>query len=126
MRTLYIKNEATTLLNLVDIIKTKLEMTLDGHPSQYITVRVEEESDDEILSELIKIRVSNHSANKKNNDMPTLSFVNDSCDQGFSKMSCNEYIVDDLEDMNTNETNSRGWLSVEEVVDDFVNDLKLI
>lgn len=125
MRTLLIKNQETTIANLVDIIRTKLELTSDGHPSQYITIKVEEETEEEFLSSLVKIRISNHSANRSNNDIPTLSFINETCNQGYSAMYGNEYVVDDLEDMNTNETNSRGWLSVEEVIDDFINDLKL-
>ena len=119
-RVLSINGKQVTVNTLVDMVKTRLEMCNDGHPSQYITVRVTEDE----LTELISIRVSDHTGRKQNNTLDTLSFISNRIDQGYDRM-CNEYLVDDLEDMLTDECNYRGYLSVEEIIEDFVTDLEL-
>lgn len=124
MRTISINNQEITISELLNMIQSKLELVADNHPSQYITIAVCEETEDEYLEELIKIRASNHSAKRANNDYPTLSFVTDTCDQGYSGMGYNEYVVESIEDMHTNETNMSGWLTIEEVLEDFINDVK--
>ncbi|MCT4024385.1 hypothetical protein HZP91_15340 [Elizabethkingia anophelis] len=121
MKTLTIKNKEVTISQLVDKIKYNLKNVQDGFASQYIVVEIVDGDD----YDTFKIRVSDHSAKKQNNgDTKTLSFITERCDQGYSSMMYNEYVVDDIEDMNTNETTSRGWLSVEEIIEDFIDDFK--
>jgi len=44
--------------------------------------------------EIIKIRVSDHSANHNNNSEKTISFISARCNQGFRAMKL-EYVVND-------------------------------
>lgn len=121
MKTLSIKNKTVSVSEIVAKIKNNLNNVLDGFASQYITVEIEDGDD----YDTFKIRVSDHSAKKQNNkDEQTLSFITSRCDQGYSSMSFGEYLVDDIENMNTEETTARGYLSVEEILEDFINDFK--
>ena len=120
MRIITINGKKKSINDLVEMVKMRLEMCNDGHPSQYITIRVTEDE----LTELFSIRVSDHTGRKQNNSLDTLSFISNRVDQGYDRMS-NEYLVDDLEDMLTDECNHRGYLSVEEIIEDFINDLEL-
>lgn len=125
MRVLTVSNREVKVNTLVSMVNDRLKMVIDGHASQYITVEVGEEREDGYWYNTITLRVSNHSAKKQNNNRETLSFVSDVCNQGFSGMIGNEYLVDDLEDMNTNETNQSGYLSVYSIIEDFINNLEL-
>lgn len=119
MKTIKIANQELSVVELVEKIQSLIILVQNGHPSQYINVSIEDEDN----FDSFKIRVSNHSANRLNNsdNSKTLSFITESCHQNYS-MSYNQYIVDDIEDMNTNECTSRGYLSVEEIIEDFVED----
>jgi len=102
------------------MLKIRLEMCNEGDPSQSITVRVTEDK----LTELFSIRVTDHTGRRQHNTIDPFSFISNRVDQGYDRMS-NEYLVDDLEDMLTDECNYRGYLSVEEIIEDFVNELEL-
>jgi hypothetical protein len=70
--------------------KIKLHLELPG--SRYFNV-------ENAKGETVKIRVSDHSANRNNNgDTKTLSFISQTCDQGYRAM-INEWVIDDIEDM---------------------------
>lgn len=112
------KNEEITIDKLVSLIQEKLMLVEDNHPSQYINIGIENDLDFCGFT----IRVSNHSAKKINNSNQTLSFITDTCNQGYSGMGFNEYVVEDIEDMDTNETTSKGWLSVKSIIEDFIED----
>lgn len=121
MKTIKISNQEVTVAGLVEKIQSLLTLVSNGYPSQYLNVSIEDEDN----YDSFKIRVSDHSANRLNNsdNEKTLSFVTDTCDQTY-KMGYNEYLVDDIEDMNTNECTYKGYLSVEEIIEDFVEDFK--
>lgn len=125
MRTIELHGKETTIDNLVSLIKENLKETLQGSYSRYINITVGEEIGDDYFESVFTIRMSNHSAKSKNNKNETISFINDSCDQGYQGMYCDEYMVSDLENMNTNETNRNGWVSVAERLEDFIDDLGL-
>lgn len=125
MRTIELHGKETTLDNLVSLIKENLEETLQGSYSRYINITVGEGIGDDYFESVFTIRMSNHSAKSKNNKNKTISFINDSCNQGYYGMYFDEYIVSDLDNMNTNETNHKGWVSVSDRLEDFINDLKL-
>ena len=123
MKTLSINSQNVTISQLVDKIQSKLNNVSEGFASQYISVEIEDEKTGDY--EIFKIRVSDHSARKQNNgETKTLSFITDTCNQGYSAMMFNEYVVENIEEMHTNETNYKGWLTVEEIITDFVEDFK--
>lgn len=75
-------------------ITEKVKELLQKQGSHYFNVDVSEDV-------TVKIRVSDHSANRGNNgDRLTLSFVSARCDQGYKRMT-NEWLVSDIEDMLT-------------------------
>lgn len=119
MKTLTLKNEEVTVIELVSKIQSLLNLVNDGHSSQYLNVCIEDNDNYGTLT----IRVSNHSANRLNNSSQTVSFVTDRCHQSCAMIS-NQYLVDDIEDMLTDETTRRGYLSVEEILEDLIEDFK--
>lgn len=101
MKTYSVNNQQVSVEKIAEMIQSRFAMVNDGYPSQYFTVLIEEEDGDSYASEAVKIRVSDHSANRHNNgDQVTLSFVTDTCDQGYRRM-VNEWEVIDTEDMLT-------------------------
>lgn len=123
MKKLYYKDQEVSINNLVELIKVNLELSNDGHPSSYLTIKCK---DDENFYESFQIRVSNHSSNKRNNRCDKhVSFISNRCDQGYNTAYGQEYLVDDIEDMLTDETNSRGYLSVYEILEDLIDSLKV-
>lgn len=84
---------------ITEWVKKSLTLVNNGHPSQYLTVEVEDDNGDYAYA---KIRVSNHSAKRTNNgDTFTLSFITQTCDQGFLGMK-NEWLMEDENEMITN------------------------
>lgn len=121
MKTITINNKKATVSQLIDKIQFNLKNVSEGFASQYIIVEIEDEDSGD--NDFFKIRVSDHSAKKQNNgDTKTLSFITDTCDQGYSSMTFNEYVIDNIEEMYTNETTYKGWLTVEDIITEFIDD----
>lgn len=70
-------------------IENRIIDTLKLSGSHYFTVQDSNGND-------VKIRVSDHSANRNNNgDEKTLSFISARCNQGYRSM-INEWVIDEL------------------------------
>lgn len=89
-----------TTINQAAIEVVNLLHIFQGKGSHYFNVQIN--------GELIKIRVSDHTANKSNNKgLKTISFVTGWCNQGYNSM-VDEYCI------NMDGTMNENWENVEE------------
>lgn len=120
MKTYSVNKKEVTIQEITEMVQSKLALVNDGHPSQYFSVAIEDEEGDSYSTETVRIRVSNHSANRQNNGTQvTFSFVTGTCDQGYNRM-INEWEVTDVEEMLTST-----FEYVEDILEYELNEVKL-